>query len=129
MFFLFLLFNLISAKNRQFFLTGLDSNLNTIFVDNCEYLNCSNRICDLLNDTSLGLSSILLVPFPLTEKMACPYINNDRKTNMIVFVVNNLDIELSNPIICGTMNDCFASGCDNYDSSQSIAFGFFGRCY
>jgi len=128
---LFLLFNSLTAN--YFLLAGVNSRFEPIWIDspNCNYqTNCSTLICTLLQNTSLGLSAIILLPVPSENKIPCPPINNDYKVNMIsfMFLDSNNDM-LTDPVACNTMSECMNLSCNNYNSNPDrFGMGFFGIC-
>jgi len=143
MFFLLFLFNIISSTkidlselkaetNRHFYLATLDSSLNAHLIGKtCDFsTNCSDMVCMLLENTKLGIAAVMIIPAPLFSPIACPYIKNDRKVNMISFVTSYFNLTLNSPTVCSSINQCLSDACDNFDSSKgALALAFFGYCY
>ena len=143
MFFLFFLFNIITSTkfdlsnlktetNRHFYLATLDSSLNLHLIGRtCDFsTNCSDIVCTLLRDTKLGIAAVMIIPTPLFTPIACPYIKNNRKVNMISFVTLNFNTTLNSPVVCSSINECLSDACDNFDSNkEALTLAFFGYCY
>lgn len=143
MLFLFFIFNIISSTKvdltnlkletkQNFYLTTLDSNLNVHFTgQTCDFkTNCSDIVCKLLGNTKLGISAVMIIPTPLFKPIACPYINNNRKVNMISFVTSYFNVTLNSPVVCSSINACLSDVCDNFDNTKtSLGLAFFGYCY
>jgi hypothetical protein len=133
MFFLFFLFIIIVAKtetNIRFNLATLDSSLNmNLTGTDCHFnTNCSDMVCMLLGNTKLGISAVMIIP--TSNPIACPYIKNNRKVNMISFITSYPNLTLNSPIICSSIRDCLSDTCDNFDSTKgAFSLAFFGHCY
>jgi len=127
MFFLFLLFNLISSKNDHFTIFTLDSDLTARFLGkSCNYQSCPSQVCSLLKNTSL---SIGLLPLPLAKNVVCSKINDNRKTNIITFVLTFPNRTLTSPQACSDFSQCMTNACHTYDHTKDgIAVVFLGEC-
>jgi len=142
MFLLFLLFSFITSRrinidltslkfetNRRFYLATLDANFNgNLTGQTCDYKkNCTTSVCNILHNQRLG---VMIIPTPLSEVIACSFIHDNRKVNIVSFVSSYLNMTLNTPIICSSsISQAFADSCDNYDSTKNrFAMIYFGYC-
>jgi len=119
-----LLFGIVSSVDLLIY--GLTSN--TIFIENsrreCTYndSNCSQEICDLLNNTDLRVAYVAIKPYYLK----CSVLPPSHKTNMILIALNK-SFMYSKTKICYTIGDCMMSLCDLFVNNEDLFIS--GYCY
>lgn len=126
---LLILFNLILAEDDTYVII-LNSNLQVKSIfGTCDFQStCASTICSLLR---INISIPSLFPMPLDWNRQCKLSGDNKKTNMISFVLseNVHNMILNNPILCNNLDDCIIQECNMFSKiNMALGIGFIGQC-
>lgn len=128
---LIFLFILVNSASNLFETLALDQGFHEIphSQSTCSYndLSCYNLLCNMLNNTSMCASSIMLAP--LSKIFDCTKLpSHNRNANIVIFSID-MFLNIMNTTICKTVNDCLMTGCNMYvNSANEYGPVYIGQC-
>src|SRR5579862_3027321 len=88
-------------------------------------LSCYNVLCNMLNNSALCASAIIVAP--ISKTFDCSKLpKHNRNANMVMFGVD-MALDVSNATTCFSVYDCLLKGCELYrDSNKNFGATYVG---
>lgn len=120
---LFIFFTLIRTE-FVLMATEIDfSPFNEVFCDNDD---CAEYICRFLANTSSCISYVIMMP--MNNNTACPVTKYRNTTRMVTFVINE-KTDITQSLVCNTINNCLTQGCQLFKNTPNpFMLVFTGQC-